>query len=142
MQLKALDEADLRTYVLDHERGSAESVLETSIRALLRHTDGIPTRIDRSLKDLEVVSLPELVSSNSDLMPVAIEVTDETSPALAKAVRDLANSTDAIHLRSFSLLKVLSLFPQGEQLNCVKRFNSATGFYPCARYRTSRSSSD
>jgi hypothetical protein len=33
-------------------------------------------------------------------------------------------------LRSFSLLKVLSLFPQGEQLSRIRRFHATAPFYP------------
>ena len=48
IQIKSLDEADLRTYVLEHERGGKEFASINAIGVLLRHTDGIPTRIDRS----------------------------------------------------------------------------------------------
>jgi tetratricopeptide (TPR) repeat protein len=52
------------------------------------------------------------------------------SPALAKAIESLAVSTDTALKRSFLLLKALSLFPQGEQLSRIKRFQSAAPFFP------------
>ena len=129
IQIKSLDEADLRTYVLEHERGGLEFATVDAIRTLLRHTDGIPTRIDRSLKELEVITLPELISADFDLTVSSVDG-KEVSPALAKAVQDFSLSTDATLKRSFSLLKVLSLFPQGEQLSRIKRFHSVTPFFP------------
>jgi hypothetical protein len=132
VHLKPLDEADLRTYVLEHELGGSELASANAISLLLRHTDGIPTRIDRSLKELEVITLSELVNSDADVAPVPVDASD-TSPALAKSIREISNSTDTTQLRSFSLLKVLSLFPQGEQLSRIKRFNSTAPFFPGTR---------
>jgi hypothetical protein len=45
-------------------------------------------------------------------------------------VREFAQSVEITQQRSFALLKVLSLFPQGEQLARVKRFLNNTPFYP------------
>ena len=129
IQIKSLDEADLRTYVLENERGGTEFASVDTIRTLLRHTDGIPTRIDRALRELEVITLPELVSTDFDLS-VTTTQGEVTSPALAKAIGDLSASKDATLQRSFSLLKVLSLFPQGEQLHRMKRFNPIMPFFP------------
>jgi len=129
IQLMALDEADLRTYVLEHERGGSHLASASAISTLLRHTDGIPTRVDRALKELEVIGLPELVNTESDLTALSV-VGHSTSPSLAKLVQSLHQSTDPTQVRTFSLLKVLSIFPQGEQLQRIKRFNPVAPFFP------------
>jgi hypothetical protein len=129
VHIKSLDEADLRAYVLEHERGGAEFASVGAIKALLRHTDGIPTRIDRTLKELEVITLSELVSTDFDLS-ISNREGQEVSPALAQAIGNLSASSDARLKRSFSLLKVLSLFPQGEQLSRIKRFDPVMPFFP------------
>jgi hypothetical protein len=128
VQLHSLDEADLRTYVSDHEGGSSSLTTEQSVGLLHRHTDGLPTRIDRALKELEVVSLSELISSNTDLASGA--GTDEIPAALQAAIRALADSADPRLRRSFELLKVLSLFPRGEMLSRVRHFKIAAPFFP------------
>jgi len=129
VQLRPLDEGDLRTYVLDHDRGGSQLSSPTAIETLARYTDGIPTRIDRSLRDLEVTTLSELVNSNSDLTPTVIPPPD-VSPALLKTLTDISRSKDVVQARSFSLLKVLSLFPQGEQLARIRRFYPTIPFHP------------
>src|ERR1051326_165540 len=129
IELRSLDEADMRTYVMEHERGRAELATASAIGLLLRHTDGIPTQIDRALKDLEVITLSELVNIDSDVTAAPL-TPGGTSPALIKSILDFSASTDPTEIRSFALLKVLSLFPQGEQLTRIKRFNSTAPFFP------------
>lgn len=127
VHLTALDEADLRTYILEHERGGAEWASLNSVGLLLRLTDGIPSRIDRTLKELQVVPVSELI--NTDLA-IGVAGSQADSPSLAKTINELADSDEATHQRTFGLLKVLSLFPKGEQLIRVKRFFLNAPFYP------------
>src|SRR5262249_11825613 len=84
-------------------------------------------RIDKALKELDVVSLPELISSNTDLAS-GVE-TDEVPAALHSAIQALADSSDPRLKRSYELLKVLSLFPRGEILSRVKHFKSTAPFF-------------
>lgn len=133
VELLPLDEADLRSYVNDHERGGADLASQDTIIALHRHTDGIPIRVDQALKQLEVVTLPELVSSSFDVSmsdSVPVSSTAGMQPGLSAAVREFAASTDPTQQRAFALLKALSIFPQGEQLNRIKRFNYNAPFFP------------
>lgn len=127
VHLIALDEADLRTYILEHEHGGVELASPNSVGLLLRHTDGIPSRIDRTLKELEVIPISELTNTDSS---ISLSSTQAGSPSLTKAIKELAESDEAAHQRSFGLLKVLSLFPQGEQLSRIKRFFLNAPFFP------------
>jgi len=129
VEIKALDEADLRNYLLDHERGGPNFVTTQSVSELHRYTDGIPTRIDRALRELEVVPLSDLLSNNSDLAVHNTTLAD-ASPSLRLTIKELAGSDDPVLQRSYSLLKALSVFPQGEQLSRIKRFNSVAPFFP------------
>ena len=129
VQLKPLDAADLRTYLLEHERARRDLISASAIDLLLRHTDGIPLLIERSLKDLEVVTLSELVNSDLEVAVFPIAVAERPS-ALVKSIQALANSSDPVQLRSLTLLKALSLFPQGEQLSRIRRFNATAPFFP------------
>lgn len=129
VELGPLDEADTALYVSAHQRGSEYLATHDSILRLHRHTDGIPSRIDSTLKDLQIVGLQELFELDSDVAGKQVESRD-ASPALVRTIQDLANSKDETNLRSYELLKVLSMFPQGEQLVRVKRFFGSRGFYP------------
>ena len=128
VQIRALDEADLRTYVLEHEIGGAELATPSSIGVLMRHTDGIPTRIDQALKELEVVGLPELIEANSDI--ISSSANSALATPLASVVTKFASDVDPARQRAFALLRVLSLFPQGEQLSRMKRFYPTAPFFP------------
>lgn len=126
IRLSALDEADLRTYVANHELGGQDYTETTSIHRIYRHTDGIPSRIDQALKELQVVSLSELENSDSDVE--GTKGRGEIPKTLRDTVKQLSSSTDDATARSFSLLKALTFFPHGEALSRVKHFNSIKPF--------------
>lgn len=129
IQIAALDEADLRNYVSDHPDGQAIYETQAAIDQLHRYTEGIPSRIDQALRELQVVSLAELVSSDVDFAesnPVALRGLD----SLITAIRALSESADMTAQKEFALLKVLALFPQGESLGRIERFYSTSKFYP------------
>jgi len=127
-ELQGLDEADCKTYVADHELGGPQIATPRVVGDLMRLTDGIPARIDQSLRHLEVAPLSELVSLNSDL--AATEVTANiTPPGLQAAVNDLASASDPFLRRAYGLLRALAIFPQGEQIVRIKRFQPNAPFF-------------
>jgi len=129
VELKPLDEPDVRTYLLESaHQGVALGDTEV-VSTLYRHTDGIPIRIDNSLKLLQVVALSDLANSDSD-PSIAVPTPADASPALVRAIQEIERPTEHHLRRSFDLLKTLTLFPQGEQLSRIKRFNGANAFYP------------
>lgn len=134
VELKPLDEADTALYVSAHQRGSEQLAKHDAILRLHRHTDGIPSRIDSTLRDLQIVGLKGLFELDSDVAGKQAENRD-ASPALVRTIQDLANSKDEGSVRAYALLKVLSMFPQGEQLSRVKRFFGARAFYPAHALR-------
>ncbi|MCP9625831.1 metallophosphoesterase [Rhodopseudomonas palustris] len=129
VELRALDEADLQSYVRSHDRGGDDLADQSTIISLHRLSDGVPLRVDQALKQLEVVTLSELVSSSVDLsMATATMVGAE--PTMVAAVREFSESTDPTQQRAYALLKALSIFPQGEQLIRIKRFYFNAPFFP------------
>jgi hypothetical protein len=128
VEIGALDPADLKTYIFDHEKGGPDRASTATVSALHRHTDGIPTRVDQALKHLEVVTLSELLSSNTDLM-MATPVGGRFHPGLVRSLRELAESSDGNQRRVFGLLKAVMIFPQGEQLSRIRRFNLNAPFH-------------
>lgn len=129
VELFPLDEADTGQYVLAHERGGAQLFGHDAVARIHRHTDGIPYRVDSALRDLQIVGLKGLHELDSDVAG-KLATKREIALPLIRAIQDLADSEDDACTRAFSLLKVLSLFPQGEQLARIKRFFGASAFYP------------
>ncbi|MBW5440553.1 hypothetical protein FXB41_39050 [Bradyrhizobium canariense] len=128
VHLSALDKADLAAYISDHELGDDAYLSAEAVHRLHMHTDGVPARVDRALKELQVVSLSDLVNSDAEVSRdlVAAEIPE----TLASVILRLASSEDESASRAFGLLKVLSLFPQGESLARIKHFYSAKPFFP------------
>lgn len=129
LQLAPLDEADVKLYVGDHERGGSKLTTIDAIAILYRHTDGYPTRLDARLKELTVVSIEELSSSGEDSYG-GDEAQSDAPAVLKRAVHELSEADDKPTKRMFDMLKALLVFPQGAELGRIKRFNGANPFYP------------
>ena len=87
----------------------------------MRHTDGIPTRIDLALRDLEIVSLRELIAANPDFGDTGGSLAG-APPALVASVNELRQAENRAEQRAYDLLLALAALPQGEQLGRLKRF--------------------
>lgn len=129
VELKPFEEADIKTYIAQHRLGGKSKSDPEVINKIFRFTDGVPNRIDSLLKDLEIVSISDITSINSDLVGKYVAPTDYPEQ-LRKTIADLSTSPDPILSRSYELLKVLTIFPQGEQLKRIVRFNGTNAFYP------------
>ena len=129
VEIRPLEEADTALYIRHSGLGGVELARPASALRIHRHTAGAPARIDAALKQLQVVRLSDLVGSNPDYSVSGLSPTPSPA-ALVRAVEDLRNSSDPISKRAYELLKTLSVFPYGEQLHAVRRFNNATPFFP------------
>lgn len=128
IQLQPLDEADAITYVTSHEQTS--NLTMDALERIFRHSGGLPARIDTILRAIEVVGTKALYDLDVDIAGKAAGRPDGFPHALVGAIQEL-NSSDDEHIRRASmLLKVLSLFPQGEPLARIRRFFGAKAFYP------------
>jgi tetratricopeptide (TPR) repeat protein len=128
LELKPLDEPDTATYVRAHARGGPSYATGESLGRLFRHTDGVPARLDAVLRDLSVVGLRGLLKLDPDVTGRSVQASD-APPGLANAISELAKSSLQEDVRALALLKVLTIFPRGEQLDRVWRFYGAVGFY-------------
>lgn len=127
-ELRPLDEADVAIYLTESDLGGSSLLKPDVVERLFRYTDGVPSKLDKALRELEVGDLTEVVSANSDLTSL-VPADVRASPALAQAVENLRQSSEPDLRRAFELLKALSVFPQGEQMERIKRFNGASAFY-------------
>jgi hypothetical protein len=128
VDLKPLDEADILTYVTDSEFGGAKLATSDVVADLYRITDGAPSRLDAALHELQVVAISDLIEVNSDFAQKGVAPI-QAPPALVQAVAELSSSSDPTLKRAFELLKALSAFPQGEQLQRIKRFHGTHAFF-------------
>ena len=128
IQLRPLDEADATTYVISHEQVSSLPI--DAIERIFRHSSGLPARIDAILRDIEVVGTQALYDLDVDIAGKAAARPDDFPLALIEAIQELNNSGDEHSRRAAMLLKVLSLFPQGEPLTRIRRFFNEKPFYP------------
>ncbi|UUR07140.1 metallophosphoesterase family protein [Sphingomonas glaciei] len=128
VRLRALDEPDIAVYVSDSPY-SAQALKSPDFPSKLhRLTDGTPSRLDRALRELNVVGISDLVAYNSDYVPAL--TTQSSAPAtLVQAITVLSQSDDIAEQRALSLLQVLSTFPQGEELEGIRRFNVTYQFF-------------
>ncbi|WP_421887064.1 metallophosphoesterase [Methylibium sp.] len=126
-QLRPLDEADVTAYVTSHEQTA--TLPPDAIARIFRHSGGLPTRIDAILRAIDVVGTQALYDLDVDIVGKAAARPDDIPQALVDAIQELIDSDDEHSRRSAMLLKVLSLFPQGEPLARVRRFFGAKAFY-------------
>ncbi|MCL6698670.1 metallophosphoesterase [Sphingomonas sp. NSE70-1] len=129
IELKPLDEADVAIYVREAEGGQDKYAKPNSVALLFRHTNGVPTRLDAALRDLEIVSVDDLIEANPDIVNNIAHAAD-VPDSLVVTVAELSNSDDRLEKRSYDLLLALSALPQGEQLSRLKRFLGPHPFHP------------
>lgn len=128
VELRPLDEADTAIYVEAHEHISGSSLTPQLIAQLFRHTDGVPARIDSVLRDIPIVGVSELHRLNIDVAGKAA-ATVSLAPGLAQTISNMQRSPDPAVKQAFELLKVLTVFPRGELLSTIKRFDHTKPFY-------------
>ncbi|RZI59361.1 MAG: metallophosphoesterase [Rubrivivax sp.] len=129
IELTALDEPDTALYLGAHPKGGAHLTKPDAAGRLHRHTDGIPFQIDIALKEMDVVGLRDLLEIDTDVAGKQI-VNRDVSPSLARTIQELAEARDDVSSRAYALLKVLAMFPQGEQYARVRRFFGTRAFFP------------
>lgn len=120
VSLRALDEPDTVDYLRAHHGGGTHLLSPEVVSRIWRFTGGSPPRLDTLLRDLEVTSLDELISSEEDQI---LQIADARTPsAMVGAIEELRTSDETFYKRCFELLEALCILPRGEQLSRLKRF--------------------
>ena len=125
--LRALELPDVRTYVQRHPAGGDSVADVETIEVLHRRSAGLPVHLDRLLESLRYVGREELAAFEMDTQGDAREDVPHT---LERAVAELANSPARYSRRSYRLLKILTLLPDGERLEQLKYFDSTEPLFP------------
>ena len=133
VELTALNDLDAMLYIQNHPAGGVDIATESFVRKIMGHTDGLPSRIDEALRDIELLGVDGLHLVNPDVAGKAGHL-QAPPPGLAEAVAQL-ETEDPASRRTARLLSVLSLFPRGEYLDSVRRFDHSHPFYPQDAHR-------
>ena len=128
LEIRPLDEPDVKAYIANHSLGGPERANPSDVADILRLTGGLPLEIDALLRELEFISLPELIELR--LTAPRTESMPSGHDRLLPVIDGLRNAGDPDVARSFELLVALSAFPYGETLTRIKRFDSQRAFYP------------
>lgn len=127
--LSPLDDADINSYIKSHKYSSDGSIGGTDFEAVSRLSGGIPTRLDRILSQLRVVSVEDLIEYDTD-SSFDSDGSESVPAALKRAIYELENSQADQQKRSYYLLQVLSVLSYGENLSNIRRFDHKKPFYP------------
>lgn len=114
LEIVALDQADTRSFIEYHRLGNKGLTSEDYLK-IYQHTDGLPNLIETDLRNLRVASLSEVTSLSSE-MPLP-------DGSLNRAMLELSESKEPGMQRAYLLLKILCVFPQGEELGKIKNFD-------------------
>lgn len=114
LEITALDQADTRSFIENHRLGNRELVSEDYLK-IYQHTDGLPNLIENDLRNMRIASLSEVTSISSE-MPLP-------DGSLNRAMLELSESKEPGMQRAYLLLKILCVFPQGEELGKIKNFD-------------------
>jgi tetratricopeptide (TPR) repeat protein len=123
--LSALDEVETKSYIAHHTFGGDKAAGARTVERLHELSQGVPAQIDRLLGELRTVSIDSL-AENEDLPRDDIDHPRH----LVDCVDAIFSLEDKYGKRTAQLLRVLSLLPQGETFDVLKRFNNSSPFYP------------
>ena len=128
LELKPLDLAQVRAYIINHPLFTEEYNNTVVIEKLHSITSGLPKHLNNILTKLKFASLEEIFEEELDNVQSLIE--DQAIPqVLIQSINTLASSPDVYKRRSFEMLKLLSILKYGETLKTLKQINSTEPFY-------------
>lgn len=130
IKLSALDEADVVEYIKHGLNEDLEDFGQKRIDIISRLSSGLPYRLDRILSELSVLTIEELLEYENELSIDEALSNGDIPSTLVDAVNTMENSNTEDSLRSFSLLKILSVLSYGESIKNIKRFNNDKPFFP------------
>lgn len=114
LEIVALDQADTRSFIENHRLGNRALTSDDYLK-VYQHTDGLPNLIEADLRNLRVASLSDVTSVTSEV-PLP-------DGSLNRAMLELSESKEPGMQRAYLLLKILCVFPQGEELGRIKNFD-------------------
>jgi hypothetical protein len=130
VELRPLDLAETANYVVNHLKAGPELNEANAIDELYMRSEGLPMHLDRLFETLQITSLRDLVNYEIDTPLDCISAKEPIPRALRRAVAILAQSTEKYTRRSYRMLKVLSILPDGATLQGIRRLYPTEPFHP------------
>ncbi|WP_133151635.1 SIR2 family protein, partial [Vibrio lentus] len=133
VEIKNLEEYDIRKYISYYKK-STEEFNERVLDGLIQLSKGVPVLLDKYIDELEYLSIddvieshysPESYSSDNDY-----NSDSKFTKELVNRVNLLKESSDQESLRSYELLKILSVLEHGDAFSNIKRAHSKYAFKP------------
>src|SRR6202030_3840019 len=128
--LRPLEVTDVGSYLRHHTQAHPGLERPELLERIHTWSSGLPMRLDKFLEDLKIFSPTEILDEDAET-PVEQLVAAEPVPrALSDAVAALAGATEGHSVRSYRLLKVLTVLRDGETYQSIKRFYDTEPFHP------------
>jgi len=128
VKLFPLDSAQIKSYVENHPGNTRELDDADNLLKLIEITSGLPIHIERIIDNLKIATFEEVLEMERET-PVQAISENQIPKAIRQAIGILSNTTDRLKLRSFKLLKILTLLSNGETLGNLSRFDATEPIY-------------
>ena len=128
VRLSPLDTVSVQTYLQNNTLFDFNLLDANSLIKIHDLTGGLPKHIDRVVDELKYMSLDEIIELDDES---ALEIIDtEAIPkSLKQTINILTDTNDKIKLRSFKLLKILTILVFGESLSNLSHFDPSEPIY-------------
>ncbi|PMJ62294.1 hypothetical protein BCU17_04975 [Vibrio splendidus] len=125
IEITNMEEYDIRKYISYYKK-SADNFNEKVLDRLIHLSKGVPALLDKYIGELEYLSIDDIIDSHYS--PNSYDFEDEDNSELKSRIELLSTSEDQESLRSYELLKILSVLENGDAFSNLKRSNSKYSF--------------
>lgn len=129
VQITHLDQVDVRNFLEAHAEIPRSILDQRNIERFYRHSGGLPRHLDDLIQKLRVTSLDEVFKDEYVPRESTFEPDEPVPKDLIYAVDKIARSSNQYSLRSYRLLKVLTVLADGETLETIKRIYTNEPFH-------------
>lgn len=125
--LRALEITDTREYLSNHPLNKPSFLAHEALEKIHQWTGGVPSIIDRLLHRSQTLTLPQIIGEGdgSDLS----EIREPVPQSLINAVENLESADGEHELRSYALLKLLTVLKDGETFESIRRLYPKKPFH-------------
>ncbi|WP_038877052.1 SIR2 family protein [Vibrio jasicida] len=127
VKLYALEEFDVRSYISHHPAIHSKPD-EHVYESLLELSQGIPALLDKYIGELEILSIDELYDAHFSPETYKNDPDRSVPNELRKRIESLLSSDETHSLRSYELVKILSVLENGDSFTNLKQANSEFNF--------------
>lgn len=127
IRLRPFEIDQIKAFLESHPEGKSLLRDEGNLEDILRHTEGLPAKIDRLIKRTEVLPLEDLLDESFELADQ--QDAEEIPPSLIRDIDLLFSLNDEAGKRVIALLKLLTVLKDGETYESIKRIYPRSPFH-------------